>query len=185
MLLHFLSYRMPGTVTLTKFSIQSAKPTLQRSNDPLLICLPLKCIERWPSVLVKALWNTVTLCTLRLQDQSAYTFQLPRHLKADMVCLPSVSAQWSFLAPADEGSAKFYYTLNKPTCSPMRSRHYRVSGVMDTVKWLYYYCHPDSSSLLVYESMGENLSVSGFICVSYWILLGSISLLFATLDRHH
>lgn len=55
----------------------------------------------------------------------------------------------ALLALADEGPAKFYYTLNKPACSPMRSRHYRVSGVMDTVKCLYYYYYhnPDSSSV--------------------------------------
>lgn len=55
----------------------------------------------------------------------------------------------ALLALADEGPAKFYYTLNKPACSPMRSRHYRVSGVMDTVECLYYYYYHnlDSSSV--------------------------------------
>lgn len=40
----------------------------------------------------------------------------------------------ALLAPSDEGPAKFYYTLNKPMCSPMRSRHYGVRGVINTVK---------------------------------------------------
>lgn len=106
------------------------------------------------------------LCSYRIR------FHLLRHLKADMVCLPSLSAQWSSLAPPDEGSAKFYYTLNKPTCSPMRSRHYRVSGVMDTVKWLcyYYYHNPDLSSSFSYVSVylwaygRENVCFRFYMC---------------------
>jgi len=65
---------------------------LHWSNDPVLICLPLKCAERRPSIVVKSLRTPQEYSYLvrsALARSGAPHFQLPRHLKADAVCLPA------------------------------------------------------------------------------------------------
>lgn len=88
---------MLSAVTLTKFSTQTTNATLHKSNDPVLICLPLKCGR--PSILGKSLCSPSEYSynvRFAVARSVALYFNLPRHLKADTVCLPLVSAQWPF-----------------------------------------------------------------------------------------
>lgn len=83
--------------------------------------------------------STVTLCALQWRDQLAGTFHLLHHLKR-WHGFSSVS--FSSLVPlalAEEPPAKFYYTLNKPAYSPVSRTHYGVSGLIGTVKHLFYH----------------------------------------------
>lgn len=100
------SNKMLSAVTLTKFSIQTTKPALHRSNDPVLICLPLKRTERQLSILVKSLCSPPEYSHIvrsAVARSVALYFNLLRHLKADTVCLPLVSAQWPFWLPQTRG----------------------------------------------------------------------------------
>lgn len=95
----YLFHQMLCAVTLTKFSTQTTKVTLQKSNDPVLICLPLKCTAWRPSILGKSLCSPLEYSYnvhFAVARSVPLYFSLPRHLKADTVCLPLVSAQWSF-----------------------------------------------------------------------------------------
>lgn len=91
--------RVPVIGIEEKVSVQTTKPTPHRSNDPVLIRLPLKCAERQPSIFVKSLCSPMEysyIVRFAVERSVALYFNLLRHLQADTLCLPLVSDQRLF-----------------------------------------------------------------------------------------
>lgn len=82
-----------------KISVQTTKPAPHRSNDPVLIRLPLKSVERQPSIFVKSRCSSMEYSYIVRSAAAravALYFNLPHHLQADTLCPPLVSAQRPF-----------------------------------------------------------------------------------------
>ncbi|TKS83728.1 hypothetical protein D9C73_017841 [Collichthys lucidus] len=138
---------------------------MSQTYDRRLKNLSRTCVTFSPDVL---LTNTQTSepppppsaagCNIitRTRCSSSRDFISARYYRLDVSGMLAVNSM-AFLAPADEGPAKFYYTLNKPTCSPMKSKHYRVSELnLNAAEWItpWAYAHRRTYFMLKHPRTG-------------------------------